>query len=75
MFFLLFTTNVMILFCFWHYFVPVATHMHLYMILELMYIHMILELMYRMIWKCDGTYLWIPWCTKEMDIKYFFLPI
>ena len=30
---------------------------------------------YRIIWRCSGTYLWIYWRMKEMDIGEFFLPI
>jgi hypothetical protein len=35
----------------------------------------ILELVYRMVWRCGGTYSWIYWYTKEMDIGDFFLPL
>jgi hypothetical protein len=46
-----------------HYFVLVATH------------GLPLELVYMMVWRCGGTYLWIYWCTKEMNIEDFFLLI
>jgi hypothetical protein len=35
----------------------------------------ILEPVYKMVWRCGGTYLWIYWRIKEMDIENFFLPI
>jgi hypothetical protein len=28
-----------------------------------------------MVWRCGGTYSWIYWYTKEMDIGDFFLPL
>ena len=30
---------------------------------------------YRIIWRYSGTYSWIYWRMKEMDIEEFFLPI
>jgi len=30
---------------------------------------------YMMVWRCGGTYSWIYWRTKEMDIGDFFMPI
>ena len=35
----------------------------------------ILKHVYRMVWRCGGTYSWIHWRTKEMDISDFFLSI
>jgi hypothetical protein len=35
----------------------------------------ILEPVYKMVWRCGGTYSWIYWHTKEIDIGDFFLAI
>jgi hypothetical protein len=35
----------------------------------------ILEPVYRTVWRCSGTYSWIYWHAKEIDIEDFFLPI
>jgi hypothetical protein len=34
----------------------------------------IFEPVYKMVWRCDGTYSWIYWRIKEMDIADLFLP-
>ena len=62
-----------------------TTHVHTYVIVTLffsiaMHEHLpiftyILEPMYMMVWRCGGTYSWIYWRTKEMNIRDFFLSI